>query len=171
MRFRANPMVLYDSNGHFGPVSYRNPCIFDTTLLNHLAFQLRPSNVDLLCKQDGLLLGHCYFTHQKGDYGTINAFANREGTPHLVPEFIDSLKHISQRQDEGELVTLPFHSLRKALTNFANASLLRTSNGWQVEGTQGIVASRQSLSVSKQARQWYRNGLYFTEVNGLVLLS
>jgi hypothetical protein len=171
IRYRANPMVLYDSSGQFGPMSNQSICIFDTTLLNHLAFQLRPSNIDLLCRQNGLLLGHCYFTHQKGNYGTINCFVNRGSHPQLVPEFIDSLKYMSQKQNDGELVTLPFHSLRKALTNFANTSLIRTSNGWKVEGTQGIVASRQSMASSKQTRQWYRNGLYFTEVNGQILLT
>jgi hypothetical protein len=170
MYYHANPMVLYDSNGHFGPMSNRNPCIFDTTLLNHLAFQLRPSNVELLCRQNGLLLAHCYFNHQKGRYGTINCFANRGDRTRLIPDFINNMEYISQKQNEKDLITLPFHALRLALTNFANTSLIRTLNGWETHGPGAIVASRQPMAVSKQTRQWCKNGLYFTEVNGQVLL-
>ena len=164
--FHENPMVLYDMSGQCSFMSDQMIWVFDTVLLNHLAFQLRPANVDLLYKQNGLLLAHCYFGHQKGTYGTINCFANDGENSVLIHEFIEGVKYISEKQNQREVVTLSFAALRNALSNFANASLVRTQNGWEIIGDKAVVASRQSLSFSRPAMQWRKEKLFYSEVEG-----
>ena len=164
--FHENPMVLYDMSGQCSFMSDQMIWVFDTVLLNHLAFQLRPANVDLLYKQNGLLLAHCYFGHQKGTYGTINCFTNDGENSVLSQEFIEGVKYISEKQNQREVITLSFAALRDALTNFANASVVRTQNGWEITGAKAVVASRQSLSFSGPAIQWNKERLFYSEVKG-----
>ncbi len=164
--YHENPMVLYDMRGQCSFMSNERIWIFDTVLLNHLAFQLRPPNVDLLCKENGLLLAHCYFGHQKNKYGTMNCFVNDGANPALIPEFIEDIKHISQKQSQRELVTLSFAALRDALTNFVKASIVRTQNGWEINGSKAVVAGYQSLSFSTPATQWSKEKVHYSEVEG-----
>ncbi len=164
--FHENPMVLYDMSGQCSFMSDQKIWVFDTVLLNHVAFQLRPSNVDLLCKQNGLLLAHCYFGQQKGTYGTINCFVNDGENSVLIREFIEGVKYISEKQNQREVVTLSFTALRDALTNFANASVMRTQHGWEIIGDKVVVVSYQSLSFSRPAVQWLKEKLFYSEVEG-----
>lgn len=161
-----NPMVLYNMDGQCSFMSNQRIWVFDTVLLNHLAFQLRPANIDLLCKQNGLLLAHCYFGHQKGTYGTINCFVNDGDYSMLIPEFIEDVRYISEKQSQRELVTLSFAALRDALNDFANASLVRTVMGWQINGRKAVVASHQPLSLSRPAMQWSKEKVHYSEVEG-----
>jgi hypothetical protein len=163
--YHKNPMVLYDLNGQSSLMSNESIWVFDTVLLNHLAFQLRPANIDLLCKQNGLLLAHCYLGHHKDKGGTINCFAGNGTNVSLMPEFINDIQYISEKQRQREVVTLPFSALRNALVNFVNASLVRISSGWKIEGIAAIVASRQLTSTSA-ATQWCKEGLNYTEIKG-----
>lgn len=169
--YHDNPMVLYDLSGQSSLMSNQSIWVFDTILLNHLAFQLRPANIDLLCKQNGLLLAHCYFGHQKNRYGIINCFVNDGSNLSLIPEFIEDVKYISEKQSQRELITLSFNALRNALTNFVNASLTRTSSGWEIKGIKAIVACQQSTSVLEPNKQWCKGKLYYTEVEGQGVLQ
>jgi hypothetical protein len=164
--YHRNPMVLYDLSGQCSFMSNERIWVFDTILLNHLAFQLRPFNVDLLCKQNGLLLAHCYFGHQKRKYGTMNCFVGDTLHPILIPEFIEDIKYISEKQSQRELVALSFAALRDALTNFANASLVHTENGWEINCETAVVASHRSLSLSRPAMQWNKEKVHYSEVKG-----
>ncbi len=164
--YHENPMVLYDMSGHCSFMSGERIWLFDTILLNHLAFQLRPPNVDLLCKENGLLLGHCYFGHQKNKYGTMNCFVEDGAYPVLIPEFVEDIEYISEKQSQRELVTLSFAALRDALTNFAQASIVRTQNGWEINGGKVVVASYQPLSFSTPAMQWGKEKVHYFEVEG-----
>jgi hypothetical protein len=165
--YHENPMVLYDLNGHSAMMSNESIWVFDTVLLNHLAFQLRPANIDLLCKQNGLVLVHCYFGHQKNRFGIINynCFANNGKSFSLLPEFEEDIKYISELQRQKEVVTLPFSALRNALVNFVNTSLVRISSGWKIEGIAAVVASRQLTSTSATTH-WCKEGLNYTEIKG-----
>jgi len=169
--FHDHPMVLYDLSGHSSLMSNESIWVFDTVLLNHLAFQLRPSNIDLLCKQSGLLLAHCYFGHQKNGYGTLNCFVGHGDSLSLIPEFIANVKYISENQSQRELITLSLKDLRYALTNFVNASLIRSLRGWEIRGAKAIVACQQSATVSGPNKQWCKDKLYYTEVEGRAVLS
>ncbi len=166
-----NPMVLYDMSGQCSFMSDRRIWIFDTVLLNHLAFQLRPANIDLLCKQNGLLLGHCYFGYQKSTYGTINCFVDEGDSSTVIPEFIDAVRYISEKQRQGELVTLSFVALRDALAKFSHASLVCTANGWEINCKRAVVGSHRSLSFSGTALplQWSKEQVHYSEVEGRVL--
>jgi hypothetical protein len=170
-RCRKNPMVLYDLSGQSSLMTKESIWVFDTILLNHLAYQLRPANIDLLCKQNGLLLAHCYFGHQKKRYGTLNCFAGDGDNLSLLPDFIENVKYISEKQSQRELVTLSFQALRNALVNFVNASLVRTSSGWEINGINSIVASQRFASVLKPKNQWPKGKLYYTEVEGQAVLQ
>ena len=165
-RCRKNPMVLYDLSGQSSLMTNESIWVFDTVLLNHLAYQLRPANIDLLCKQNGLLLAHCYFGHQKNRYGTLNCFAGDGDNLSLLPGFVENVKYISEKQRQRELVTLSFNALRNALMNFANASLVRTSSGWEINGINSIVASQRFASVLKSKNQWPKGKLYYSEIEG-----
>jgi hypothetical protein len=164
--FHDNPMILYDLGGRCSLMSNQKIWVFDTVLLNHLALQLRPSNIDSLCKQNGLLLAHCYFGHQKNRYGTINCFVSDGGKLSLVPDFIENVRYISEKQSQKELVTLSFHALRKALTNFVSASIIRTSSGWEIKGIKAIVVCQHSTSVPEPRKQWQKGKLFYTEIEG-----
>jgi len=164
--FHQNPMVLYDMNGLCSFMSDQKIWVFDTLLLNHLAFQLRPENIDSLCKQNGLLLAHCYFGHQKSTYGTINCFVQDQDHLVLIPEFIEDVKYISEKQRQRDLVTLPFAALREALTNFGNVSAVRTQGGWEINGGKAVVASHQSLSFSRSATEWSKEKVHYSEIEG-----
>jgi hypothetical protein len=161
--YHENPMVLYDLTGQSSLMSDQGIWVFDTVLLNHLAFQLRPENIDLLCKQSGLLLAHCYLSHQKKEYGTINCFVGTDDKVSLIPEFIENVRYISEKQSQMDLVTLPFSALRNALTNFVNASLINTSSGWKIVG-KAIAASHQPVIMRDAERQWCKGKLYYAEV-------
>jgi hypothetical protein len=161
-----NPMVLYDLSGQSSLMTNESIWVFDTVLLNHLAYQLRPANIDLLCKQNGLLLAHCYFGHQKNRYGTLNCFAGDGDNLSLLPGFVENVKYISEKQRQRELVTLSFNALRNALMNFANASLVRTSSGWEINGMNSIVATQRFASVLKSKNQWPKGKLYYSEIEG-----
>lgn len=163
---RGNPMVLYDMSGQCSFMSKERIWVFDTILLNHLAFQLRPANVDLLCRQNGLLLAHCYFGHQKKDGGTMNCFVSDGTSVTLISEFVENVKYISEKQRQKDLVTLSFAALRDALTNFANASLVRTANGWEINCEKAVVASHQALSFSRPAIQWSKEKVHYSEIEG-----
>jgi hypothetical protein len=168
--YHKNPLILYDLNGHSSLMSKQSIWVFDTVLLNHLAFQLRPSNIDLLCRQNGLLLAHCYFGHEKNKYGTMNCFVSAGDKVSMVPEFIENVRYISNKQSQKELVTLSFRALRTALTNFVDASLIRTTIGWEIKATNAIVACQQSASVLEPKKQWFKDKMYYTEVEkGAVL--
>jgi hypothetical protein len=169
--YHENPMVLYDLSGQSSLMSNQSIWVFDTMLLNHLAFQLRPANIDLLCKQNGLLLAHCYFGDQKNSYGTINCFVNDGSNVSLIPEFIENVEYISEKQSQRELVTVSFNTLRNALTNFVQASLIRTSSGWEIKGIKAIVACQQSTSFTESSKQWCKGKLYYTEVKGQSVLE
>ncbi len=164
--YHGNPMVLYDMSGQCSVMSNERIWLFDTILLNHLAFQLRPPNVDLLCKENGLLLAHCYFGHQKNKYGTMNCFAKDGAYPELIPEFIEDIKYISEKQTQREVVTLSFAALRDALTNFVKASIVRTQNGWEINGSKAVVATNQPLSFSTASMQWSKQKVHYSEVEG-----
>ena len=166
---QENPMVLYNMDGQCSFMSNQRIWVFDTILLNHLAFQLKPENIDSLCKQNGLLLAHCYFGHQKRKYGTMNCFINDGANPALIPDFVRNVKDISERQRQREVVTLSFAGLREALTNFANASLVRTANGWEINCEKVVVASHQSLSFSRPVLQWSKEKVHYSEVEGQVV--
>jgi hypothetical protein len=168
--YHGNHLILYDLDGQFAPMS-QGIWIFDTVLLNHLAFQLRPANIDLLCEQNGLLLAHCYFAHQKNSYGTINCFMNKGEDVQLIPEFIENVEYISAMQSQRELVTLSFDALRNALTNFANASLIRTSSGWEIEAKKTVVASQLSASFVGFSKQWCKGDVHYSEVKERAVLS
>lgn len=167
--FQKNPMVLYDMRGQCSFMSDQKIWVFDTILLNHLAFQLRPANIDLLCEQNGLLLAHCYFGHQKGTYGRINCFVDDGANPGLIPEFVEDVQYISEKQSQRDLVALPFAALRDALTNFVNASVVRTQCGWEIIGGKTVVASHQSLSFSRPAMHWSKENVHYSEVEGQVV--
>lgn len=169
--FHDKPMVLYDLCGQSSLMSNQSIWVFDTLLLNHLAFQLRPANIDLLIKQNGLLLAHCYLGYQKNRYGTINCFVNNSGNFSLIPEFIEDVKYISEKQSQRELVTLSFNALRNALSNFVNTSLIRTASGWEINGNKAIVACQQSKSVLGQNKQWCKGKIYYTEVEGQAVIK
>jgi hypothetical protein len=169
--YHKSPMVLYDLNGQSSLMTNESIWVFDTVLLNHLAYQLRPANIDLLCKQNGLLLAHCYFGHQKNQYGTLNCFIGDGDGVSLIPEFIRAVKYISEKQSQRELVTLSFNALRGALMNFVNASLRKTSSGWEIKGINAIVASTQSPSIFEPNKQWRRGQLHYTEVKGRAVLQ
>lgn len=169
--FHGNPMVLYDMSGQCSFMSNEKIWVFDTILLNHLAFQLRPPNVDLLCRQNGMLLAHCYFGHQKSTYGTMNCFVSDGASVALIPEFAENVKYISKKQSQKELVSLPFAALRNALTDFATASLVRTANGWVINGRKAVVASYQALSFSGPALQWSKEKVHYSEVEGRVVVQ
>jgi hypothetical protein len=164
-------MVLYDLNGHCSLMSNQRIWVFDTVLLNHLAFQLRPTNIDLLCKQNGLLLAHCYFGHQKSEYGKMNCFVKEGDRESMIPEFTEDIRYISEKQSQKELVTLSFNALRTALTNFIDASLIRISQGWEVKGINAVVACQQPASGLEPNRQWFKDKLYYTEVEKRAVLS
>jgi hypothetical protein len=166
-----NPLILYDLYGQSGMMSKENIWVFDTVLLNHLAFQLRPANIDLLCRENGLLVAHCYFGHQKSKYGTMNCFVNDGDRVTINPEFTEDVRYISEKQSKKELVTLSFHALRTVLTNFVNASLIRKSSGWEIDGIKVIVGSQQATSASGPNKQWVKEKLYYTEVEGQTLLQ
>jgi hypothetical protein len=168
--YHENHMVLYDLNGHSSLMSNKHIWVFDTVLLNHLAFQLRPSNIDLLCKQNGLLLAHCYFGHQKNVYGSLNCFVGDGGSLSMIPKFIENFEYISEKQSQRELITLPFNALRTTLTNFANATLRRTSKGWDIEGLNAIAACQQPTPTEKPNQQWFKDGLYYTQVRQQTVL-
>jgi hypothetical protein len=161
-----NPMVLYDRGGQCSLMSDEKVWLFDTILLNHLAFQLRPPNVDFLCKENGLLLAHCYLGHQKRKYGTMNCFIDNDASVTLIPEFVENVEYIAEKQNQKELVTLPFAALRVALANFAKASIVRTPNGWEIQCQKAVVASHRSLSFSKPAMQWSKEKVHYFEVEG-----
>jgi hypothetical protein len=161
-----NPMVLYDLNGQCSFMSKERMWIFDTILCNHLAFQLRPSSIDLLCEQNGLLLAHCYFGHQKENGGTMNCFVDDGAGVTLISDFVDDITYISEKQRLKELVTVSFVALREALTNFANASLVRTANGWEINCEKAVVAGQRSLSFSKSAIQWSKETMHYSEIEG-----
>jgi hypothetical protein len=169
--FHKNPMIVYDQAGQCSLMSKQKIWVFDTVLLNHLAFQLRPANIDLLCRQNGLLLAHCYFGHQKSKYGTMNCFLGDGNSLSLIPEFIENVKYISEKQSQRELITLSFKDLRNALTNFVNASLIRSSSGWEIKGVRAIVAGQQLASVSGPNKQWSKDELHYTEVEKRAVLS
>jgi hypothetical protein len=168
--YHENPMVLYDLDGQSSLMSDQDIWVFDTVLLNHLAFQLRPSNVDLLCKQNGLLLAHCYFGHQKNKYTTINCFLNDSSNLSLIPEFVEAVRYIAEMQRQKELITLPFDALRTALITFGNSTLIRTSRGWEVSGIKAIAACRESVSTQEPTKQWCKGDLFYTEIEGQSLL-
>jgi hypothetical protein len=168
--YHENPMNVYDLAGQCSLMSKQKIWVFDTVLLNHLAFQLRPANIDLLCTQNGLLLAHCYFSHQKNKYGTMNCFVSDGNRASMIPEFIENARYISEKQKQKEVVTLPFNALRTALTNFVDASLIRTSRGWEIKGVNAIVASKQSASVLGPNKQWFKDNLYYTEVEERAVL-
>jgi hypothetical protein len=169
--YHENHLIFYDLDGQFAPMNNQAIWVFDTVLLNHLAFQLRPGNIDLLCEQNGLLLAHCYFAHQKSSYGTINCFINKGENVQLIPEFIENVEYISTMQSRKELITLSFNALRNALTNFANASLIRTSSGWEIEAKKTVVASQQSAYLLGFNKQWHKGNVYYTEVEERAVLS
>lgn len=164
-----NPMALYDMSGQCGFMSKEKTWVFDTILFNHLAFQLRPSNVDLLCKQNGLLLAHCYFGHQKEKCGTMNCFAGDGARVTLLSEFVENVNYISEKQRQKDVVTLSFAALRDVLTNFPNASLVRTANGWEINCKKVVIASHQSISFSRPVLQWSKEKVHYSEVEGRVL--
>jgi hypothetical protein len=161
-----NQMVLYDRNGQCSLMTDEKIWMFDTILLNHLAFQLRPPNVDLLCKENGLLVAHCYFGHQKKKYGTMNCFVDDDDSVTWIPEFVENVKYIAEKQKRKDLVTLSFAALREALTNFAKASMVRTPNGWEMQCQKAVVASHRSLSFSKSVMQWCKEKVHYSEVEG-----
>lgn len=159
-----NPMVLYDRSGQCSLMSNQKIWVFDTILLNHLSFQLRPDNIDLLCKQNGLLLAHCYFGHHRNKYGSVNCFVSEDTYPALIPEFVEDVQYISEKQRQRDVVALSFNALRCALTNFINASLVRTTIGWEINGIKAVVASHRPVSVSEPSKQWRKETLYYSEV-------
>lgn len=168
--YHENPMVLYDLSGQSCFLSSQNIWVFDTILLNHLAAQLRPSNIDLLCQQNGLLLAHCYFGHQNR-HGVINCFANGSSNLSLVPEFIDNVQYISEKQHRGELVTLPFNTFRTVLADFTKTSLVRMPDGWEIKGSKAIVGCREPRLVRGAKKQWQNGKFYCTEVEGRSFLQ
>jgi hypothetical protein len=167
--YHKNPLVLYDLNGHSSLLSNESIWVFDTVLLNHLALQLSPRNIDLLCKQNGLLLAHCYFGHQRNRCGATNCFNGRSNVS-LIPEFVANIKYISELQRRRQLVTLSFKALRNALINFANTSLLRVTSGWKIQGASAVVASHEPVLTLEQSNQWFKDGLHYMEVKGDFLL-
>jgi hypothetical protein len=169
--YHENHLIFYDLDGQFAPMSNKAIWVFDTVLLNHLAFQLRPASIDILCAQNGLLLAHCYFAHQKGGYGTINCFIDKGEHVQLIPEFIENVEYISAMQSKRELITLSFDALRNALTNFVNASLIRTSNGWEIEANKTVVASQQSACLLGFNKQWCKGNVHYMEVEGRAVLN
>jgi|CXWL01.1.fsa_nt_gi hypothetical protein len=166
---RRNPMALYDMSGQCSFMSKERMWVFDTILCNHLAFQLRPPNVDSLCKENGLLLAHCYFGHQKNKYGTMNCFAGDGARVTAISEFVENVQYISEKQSQRELVTLSFAALREALTNFAKASLVRRASGWEIHCEKAVVASHQALSFSGPVMQWSKEKVHYSEVEGRVV--
>jgi hypothetical protein len=69
------------------------------------------------------------------------------------------------------LVTLSFRALRTALTNFVDASLIRTTRGWEIKATNAIVACQQSASVLEPKKQWFKDKMYYTEVEKRAVLT
>lgn len=165
----GNPMVLYNMSGQCSFMGNEKIWIFDTILLNHMAFQLRPQNIDSLCKHNGMLLAHCYLGHQKNKYGTKNCFVDDGANPALIPEFVENIKYISEKQSQKEVATLSFSALREALTDFATASLVRTENGWVINCRKVVVASYQALSFSRPVMQWCKENVHYSEVAGRVV--
>jgi hypothetical protein len=96
----------------------------------------------------------------------MNCFAKDGAYPELIPEFIEDIKYISEKQTQREVVTLSFAALRDALTNFVKASIVRTQNGWEINGSKAVVATNQPLSFSTASMQWSKQKVHYSEVEG-----
>jgi len=170
-RLRKSPFLIYaeDASSCFQDLYGR--WVFDTTLLNHLAIQLRPRAVDLLCELGGLLVGHTYMGAQHA-YGGANCFSSQSENTRPLSRFIEAIEHISSRQRDGLVATVPFAKLRESLTHFAEAELVRVERGWKIEGT-AVLATRRAIQAhGSSGRVWPRNGLYYSEVaDGQILFQ
>jgi hypothetical protein len=128
---RASPLGIYGLDGAGWECGLSGRWVFDTVLLKHPAAQLQPSLVERLCARSGLLLGHVYLC--------------RRG----AADWSGWLQNISERQKTGDLVTVSFAGLRRALESAAQARLARQHWGWTLraaaEGPLVAAAERAML--------------------------
>jgi hypothetical protein len=163
----ADPLYLYDLNGDFVLKDPDATLVFDTVLLNHLALQLCPANVDRLVACGGILIAHVY-CGAVPRYGGRNCFDIRSEA-RLLDGFQDNIVHISHVQEHGDLVTLPLRDLRQALTNHAASRTLRREDGWEVHA-EAVVCSRSPYMLSGTEMTRDRNGVFSATVRGFARL-
>jgi len=125
-----NPTVLYGQTGLFAPYDESDLWIFDTILLNHLALQLHPDSIDKLIEENGLLIAHTYMGAQH-PYGGSNCFDSDSSEPKLLKSFEGNIAYISEKQKDGQIVTLPFGELRDLYENFLKTRLIREKDRWK----------------------------------------
>ncbi len=161
------PLCLYELSGDF---FLRNPSgimVFDTVLLNHLALQMRPSNIESLARDNGILIGHTYLaaTHKKGGRNCFRV--DREAQ--FVDGFLEDVEHISALQKSGQTVTLPLRDLRVALARHAMSSLIRTAEGWEAHG-ELMVASHTPYQIAGGKMAEDRTGIFTAPISSTALL-
>lgn len=138
---QARPILIYRTGGEpatlpTNGIAGRDQWVFDTVLLNHLGWQLRPEAVDELVAEAGLLLGHCYLG-ATSPY--MEAHTLKDG-PHgwqVDGRFRSAVEHIAELQKRHLVISTTFEELRETLTRFATTSLIRHEDGWEVHGLGG----------------------------------
>ena len=128
-------LALYGADGAAYDCSSGPVRIFDTLLLNYPALQMAPPLIDRLCAGSGLLLAHTYLCRPQGRGGCLAA---GNGRATVTPEWTAAVNYVAQKQHCGELATVSFAGLRRALEAAAGATLRREPWGWTIEaGGQG----------------------------------
>jgi hypothetical protein len=168
---RNSPYIIYGQDGTVFPLNINGMWIFDTDLLNHLGIQLGQAMVDRLCKESGLLIGHCYFSDQN-KYGFDNCFLGDSDKLRLNSSFIESLEYIAERQRQREVVSLSFAQLRESLVAFIDAKLIRNAAGWVINGDNRkhpVVIAGDHKTIAglncENSTKWFNNQLGYIETS------
>ncbi len=126
---RKNPFTLYDLNGITPMISNRGEWIFDTILINHPAFQLRPEAIDKLIYNGGISIMHTYLSSNKS-YIANSCIRDSNEAPELSEIFVKNIEYIAFRQSQSGIVTLSFADFRKSLEKLKNSKLIFRNNKW-----------------------------------------
>ena len=165
---RREPLFLYHMNGDSWCGERNTPLVFDTILLNHVAFQLSPSNIERLVQESGLLLAHTYLgdVNPKGGGNCFHIKRDSE----ILGRFRENIEHMGHIQSRGDLVTSSLRDLRNAVTDWAEVGFVRRSDGWEVHGT-ATVSSRTKYRVIGEPSSIDHQGVFRTTVSDNSFLS
>jgi len=162
------PLCLYGLNGDFFSLDPDGTMIFDTLLLNHVALQLCPSNIERLVRDNGVLIAHTYLAavHKKGGRNCFRV--DRE--TQFLEGFRENIQHISALQKRGDLVTLPITDLREALLRHSQMRIVKTADGWEVRGD-AVVSSRTPYRIGQGHLVRDSHGVFSAAIRGVVILA
>jgi hypothetical protein len=167
-RVRSTAFYLYDFTGVPMAYSTQRRLLFDTVVLNHAAAQLRPGAVDGLVASSGLCIAHTYFGFVRS-YGFENCFDQRSPQPAVLETFRQAIEHISYLQSRKQLVTLPVTELRRALSAFWRARIIKTPDGFIV--TMHDISAPLCVAATQSAVTEHIGGAGATIRDGIIYRS